>query len=257
VTRPREIPIGSRNGLLETVSPPYLRQSSAARPRRVVDVRCHGCGREYSFDIGWWGVSETCRNCKPPIGGWNKLTNELLDQVIALREADIPDSEIAKKIGCHRSAILRRLGPNGRPHGQKPIHILDADGNPPSCPNCGCCPMYLQPSTGNFQQCCRCSFARGSHGFKSHREYDDFLSQGCFVCSMPADRVDHNHENGCPKRDHSCMLCRRGPICATCNNLLVEGVTVDGLFINAKKYQALADANYRAAEALAKLELTV
>jgi hypothetical protein len=181
------------------------------------------------------------------------ITEELLSQARVLREAGVPDTEIAKRLNVHRSTLFNQLGPSGRPSGPPRINKLDTDGNPPPCRHCGCCPMYFSSSTGVLFQCNRCSSARLCHGFENHREYDDYLAQGCWVCGMPADRIDHDHAR-CPRSSHSCALCRRGPVCARCNSILVAGATANMLFTYAKKYQAQADANYRAAEALARVE---
>lgn len=123
------------------------------------------------------------------------------------------------------------------------------------CPRCLCCPGYRRGDRGVNARCSGCARA-AFHGFQTHKEYDETIARGCWVCGEPAYGIDHDHEIGCHKcRGRSCEKCRRGPVCQPCNALLKKGATPKGMRDRAAKYQELAERNLLTADALEKWEV--
>lgn len=125
--------------------------------------------------------------------------------------------------------------------------------HPNRCKRCECCAEYLSPTKtkkgtsywGRQGQCRRCGIARTRHGFDSHKEYDMYLTQGCWItgCENLAVQVDHDHKIH-PQDGHSCNICRRGPICRKHNVILKSTVSV-------RELRQRRDNHSRAAESYA------
>ena len=186
------------------------------------------------------------------IGQWrrkNGLTPHTVlgrytDQIIKLAVEGYYSTQIAEIVGCTRgnvSAICHRRGINladGRPVASTlAAKNLDKDRPPSSlpCKHCSCCVGTISWSDARPPRkacwmrkavCPRCDHTRRHHGFSSHLEYDEYLGRGCYVrgCKAEATVIDHDH-SVCPQASHSCVKCRRGPACASCNVILREDVS--------------------------------
>src|SRR6266702_4432642 len=69
--------------------------------------------------------------------------------------------------------------------------------------------------------CHKCRDLWQRHRF-TPEDYDKFFADGCSIpgCKRPATDIDHDHFI-CPKINHSCEKCRRGPLCRPHNNRII------------------------------------
>jgi hypothetical protein len=82
--------------------------------------------------------------------------------------------------------------------------------------------------------------AEKRHGM-TRPDYEAYLAQGCAIegCVNPATQIDHDHTI-CSKNKHSCIKCRRGPLCtghnarhiAAIDKLLTGGYQAELEYLN-------------------------
>jgi len=140
------------------------------------------------------------------------------------------------------------------------LHDPNQPPSPKQCQHCDCCDGYVRwdKLDGYWRRkrfCMACQSAR-KHNFDSHREYEQYVARGCWVCEAPAQGIDHDHKV-CRRRQHSCDACRRGPVCNGCNIWLREGLTSETASEKASTYETRAKNGFAVAAKLAELQIEI